>query len=136
MSESLIHKRYINFIYQKCLTLIPSNHSKLILMDRSEDLLIRDIPPIIYGYRPDLFYEFNSLLIIGEAKTENDFQTKHSLNQYKKYLKYCSKYLGESYLIICCPWRCTSTLKYIISNLNKEYKNVTNIIILDELSGE
>lgn len=136
MGESLIHKQYINIIYGYCLDLVPKNHSKLILMDGNDNLLSKEVPPIIGGFRPDLYYEFNSLLIIGEAKTKNDYHTRHSLNQYKEYLRYCSHYWGESYLIICCPWMCTADVKNIIKTINKEYKNETNIIILDEISGE
>ena len=136
MGESIIHKQYIDIIYNYCLNIVPNNHSKLILIDNDDNLLIREVPPIINGYRPDLFYEFNSLLIIGEAKTEKDYYTNHSLNQYKEYIKYCSHYGGDSYLIICCPWMCTGDIKNIIRKISKEYKNKINIIILDEISGE
>ena len=103
-------------------------------MDVNENLLYKEVPPIINGFRPDLYYEFNSILIIGEAKTRNDYSTKHSLNQYKEYLKYCENFCGNSYLILCCPWECSADVKIIISKISRD--NKTNIIILDEISGD
>ncbi|WP_455579137.1 hypothetical protein [Faecalibacillus intestinalis] len=105
-------------------------------MDGNENLLTKEVPPIIDGFRPDLYYEFNSLLIIGEAKTKNDYLTKHSLNQYNKYIHYCSRYWGDAFFIICCPWGCTADMNIIIKKINNKYKNKVNIIILDEISGE
>lgn len=136
MGESIIHKQFIDKIYRYSLKIIPINHSKLILIDGNENLLFKETPPIINGYRPDLYYEFNSLLIIGEAKTKNDYSTKHSLNQYKEYLRYCSNFDGESYMILCCPWMCTSDLRIIVNKIKKNYKKEINIIILDEISGD
>ena len=39
------------------------------------------------GFVPDLYYKYNGLLIIGEAKTDSDFEREHSLQQYISYLK-------------------------------------------------
>ena len=136
MGESIIHKQFIDRIYNRTLKIIPNNHSRLILMDGNENLLFKDIPPLINRYRPDLYYEFNSLLIIGEAKTKDDYSTKHSKNQYTEYIKYCSNYKGDCFLILCCPWECTADLKNIINRINKNYKNNLKIIFLDEISGD
>ena len=35
------------------------------------------------GYVPDLYYKYNDLIIIGEAKTENDLERVHSINQFE-----------------------------------------------------
>lgn len=136
MGESLIHKQFIKKIYNYTLYVIPKEHSRLIFMDGDENLLFKEVPPIINGYRPDLYYEFNSMLIIGEAKTKDDYDTKHSLNQYKEYIRYCINFQGDSYLILCCPWTCTSDLKVIINRIKNDYKKKINIIFLDEISGD
>ena len=47
------------------------------------------------GFIPDLYYKYNGLLIIGEAKTDKDFEREHSLQQYISYLKYLKKYSNE-----------------------------------------
>ena len=136
MGESSIHKNYIQLIYNKTLKIIPDNHSKLILVDGYDSLLKNDISPIIGGYRPDLYYEFDSLMIIGEAKTQEDFSKKHSINQYNEYLKNCANYNGTSYLLLCCPWQCTVSLKSIIKKLKSNYSDKINIIFIDEISGD
>ena len=136
MGESSIHKHFIDRIYTYILKIIPNNHSKLIYMDCDKNLLVNEIPPIINGFRPDLYYEFNSLLIIGEAKTKNDYSTKHSINQYKEYIKYCNNYDGKSYLVLCCPWKCVADLKCIVKKIEQNYEQNINIIFLDELNGE
>lgn len=136
MGESTLHKEYINVIYYRTLKIIPENHSRLILMDGNENLLFKEVPPIIGGFRPDLFYEFDSIMVIGEAKTKNDYATKHSINQYKEYIKCCSMYNGESYLILCCPWTCTLDLKNIINKIKRDSKYKIKVIYMDEISGD
>ncbi len=45
-------------------------------------------PPLINNFRPDVIAwdVTGSLMVIGEAKTGADVETKHSLNQYKAFL--------------------------------------------------
>ena len=40
------------------------------------------------GVIPDLFYKHDNLLIIGEAKTDEDLEREHSLYQYQVYFNY------------------------------------------------
>ena len=40
------------------------------------------------GFVPDLYYNHNKLTIIGEAKTEEDLERSHSIEQYKSYIKH------------------------------------------------
>ena len=136
MSESVQHKQYIDRIYKYTLNLIPENHSRLILIDGDDHLRNKDIPPLINGFRPDLYYEFDSILILGEAKTRNDYATKHSVNQYREYYKHCAYYQGVSYIILSCPWTCSADLKTIIRKIKQEYKNQVKVIFLDEMSGD
>ena len=75
-------------------------------------------------------------MIIGEAKTKNDYSTKHSLNQYREYIKYCNNFCGDCYIILCCPWMCIPELKIIIRKIKSNYSKDIKIIFLDEISGD
>ncbi len=44
------------------------------------------------GYVPDLYYKYNDLIIIGEAKTENDLERVHSINQFESYINHLENY--------------------------------------------
>ncbi len=136
MGESTVHKEYINIIYKQTIKIIPKDHTRLILMDGNDNLLVKEVPPLINGFRPDLFYEFNNLLIIGEAKTRNDYSSKHSLSQYKEYIDYCKRYNGSAYLLFCCPWDCIMDMKRILMSLIKDDKSKINLFFLDEISGD
>ncbi|MEG0408403.1 MAG: hypothetical protein RR623_05965 [Bacilli bacterium] len=136
MGESTTHKNYIDIIYKQTIKIIPKNHTKLVLMDGNDNLLVKEVPPLINRYRPDLFYEFGNILIIGEAKTKKDYNSKHSLSQYKEYLEYCNRYPGTAYLLFCCPWDCTLDLKRIVYKLLKKTELNVHLIFLDEIYGE
>lgn len=43
------------------------------------------VPRMSEGFVPDLYYNYNNQIIIGEAKTEQDMEREHSLQQYNSY---------------------------------------------------
>ena len=75
-------------------------------------------------------------MFIGEAKTELDFDRKHSKEQYDSYLEELDNYDGEGWLVISVPWQIVPTAK----NYFKRKKNIKGIqckiIILNELGKE
>ena len=86
------------------------------------------------GYIPDVYYKYKNTLIIGEAKTDNDFERIHSIQQYTSYLRYLKRY-EENYkciLIIAVPWETTKTACRIIYKLSRENNNL-NLIIMNEM---
>lgn len=86
------------------------------------------------GFIPDLYYKYNGLLIIGEAKTDKDFEREHSLQQYISYLKYLKKYSNECrcIFIIAVSWETTKTAFRIISKLAIENDRI-EIIFMNEM---
>ena len=86
------------------------------------------------GFVPDLYYKYNGLLIIGEAKTDSDFEREHSLQQYISYLKYLKKYSDEyrCIFIIAVPWETTKTACRIINKLAIENDKL-EIIFINEM---
>ena len=88
---------------------------------------------LINGYRPDLFYKYKEKIIIGEAKTKNDIDRKHSIEQYKSYLEYCSLNGENTKFIISVPWTETIYAKRILKNLKSQFNYNTKILVLNDV---
>lgn len=70
------------------------------------------------GFYPDVFYEYGDKLIIGEAKTSKDVDTRHSNKQYESYIQKCINHKGTVHLVVAVPWP-----EYIfMKNKFKRYK--------------
>ena len=86
------------------------------------------------GYVPDLYYNYNELIIIGEAKTENDLERTHSLQQFESYIKHLDKYYKMRYkavLIVAVPWQASISAYRILKRMIFD-KNI-KLIIINEL---
>ena len=82
--ESSTHINLVNIITKYVSSIVPVSNRCLIEVDSSgEKSLVRSINNFI----PDVYYSFDELLIIGEAKSENDFLRTHSKNQYDAYIE-------------------------------------------------
>ena len=93
MSESDQHKKLVELIIEYIEVCVGKENSCFIESDISDD---RPLPLLTEeGFRPDVVYEYNRLMIIGEAKTSDDVLREHSLLQYASYLKKCSLYQGK-----------------------------------------
>lgn len=78
----------------------------------------RSRPPLIGGYRPDLFVagSIDRPAIIGEAKTELDFDTVHTGLQLEAYLRYLAKQ-PSGVLVVSVTWRARRTAKSKVKRL-------------------
>lgn len=133
MSESPIHNSYVRKIYNYAKKHI-SNESLCFL---KADILECDKPTLTYNsFVPDVSYLYNNLMIIGEAKTYDDFNTEHSLKQYQAYFKELSNFAGIGYFIACVPWQITITAKNHFARLKKESGKDIKVIILTDDSSE
>ena len=131
MGESQNHIHLVKIARKYILSLIPAGNTKLLCADLPDEI---EKPLSIYGkFKPDLYYSFNNLLIIGEAKTLNDFERTHSVEQFDSYIKYCNNFEGTSILVISVPWQLHKTAKnYFCRKKRKEVLNI-KFIILNEL---
>ena len=122
-------KAMASWVKQNC---HPNEHA-LMLLDLPETLR-RDNPPLIGGYIPDLYIK-SERMIIGEAKTSQDIETKHSREQYTQYLKHLKQY-RDSLFIMAVPWNCVPSTKSLIRRVQKNInaENV-NTVILEKLPG-
>lgn len=130
MGESLKHISLIN-IMKEYICSKENVDKALLFVDDPADR--KNAPPTINGYRPDIYYDFNGLLIIGEAKTKDDLLNNHTKGQLENYLILCANYTGESRLYLSVPW----TEAILAQNLVKKYSKIlgvnVNFCIVDEL---
>ena len=108
MSESAQHIQLVNLIIDEVASMVGETNQCFIMSDVADDYAL---PPLMEeGYRPDVYYQYQNCLIIGEAKTSDDVARMHSKSQYESYLKKCSLFTGN----ILKAW----TLRFRIIMLN------------------
>ncbi len=133
MSESKDHRNYIKYLHAKAKDIVPPECKKLILID-SDQCTGSEIPSFTEeGFRPDLYYCFRDLLIIGEAKTPNDILTNHSKKQYKSYIRKCSEFKGTSYILLATSWLASPALSDHFRVIVKSVNPSPKVLVLDEL---
>lgn len=133
MSESLTHHNYVKKIYFKVKNMISDDE----LIFLKADLFDYEKPSLVYGkFIPDVMFCHNDCLIIGEAKTLDDYKTEHSYNQYESYMRECKNFPGESYFIICIPWTLFISAQNHFKLLKKKYNEKTKVIVLADNGWE
>lgn len=88
----------------------------------------------VYGnFVPDIFYSYKDMLIIGEAKTADDFFRIHSKEQYAAYIDECNLHNGQALIVVSVPWQLVLTAKNYFKKVKKD-KNITfDIVIINEM---
>ena len=131
MSESEKHQELIKLAVNCVFSLVPENNKVLVECDTPET---KRPTHILGGYIPDVYYEFDKQLIIGEAKTYKDFSTRHSQDQIEAYL--ITLDASASYesvtLVISIPWEITAqAFNYLKAKKLKHNQSIKIIIITD-----
>lgn len=99
------------------------------------DSAVGSKPPNIGSYRPDLFISNEKLLLIGEAKTESDWQKRHSLEQYKDYMTACLRHNGTSIILGAVPWHIEKSLRSrLLSLFTSEQLAKVQIIVISDMT--
>lgn len=133
MSESLQHQQLVQQIIKETINIVGIENKSLIVTDAADE---RTSPPLTSeGFRPDVYYCYQNLLIIGEAKTSSDIERLHSLKQYESYIKKSSLYPGKAILIVAVPWMDHATIHNILVKIKKRYPGQYMIKILDGIGG-
>ena len=132
MGESRNHIELVSVAYRCALTFVPHGMECLVKADTADS----EKPSHVIGnFIPDVFYWHDDLLIIGEAKTINDFDRPHSIAQYKAYLEECQNFSGTAILIISVPWQLVLSAKNYFRLLSRNMEKKTRIIIINEING-
>ena len=133
MPESIQHHQLVQILKKEVQAIVSSDQWGLIQMDSPESS--SPPPKTIDGYRPDVYYQFENLLVIGEAKTSNDVETRHSRAQYASYLKECANFDGQAFLIMVVPLLEQASVNNILRNLKKAFSGNYQIIVKGWLGG-
>lgn len=131
MPESQYHIN-LTRLMDKYVQQVLKINSGYILLDTPETSL-GSKPPLIQGYRPDIYVNPPDRLIIGDAKTAEDWDRRHSHDQYRAYVKECSQYKGHSLFLLAVPWQversARARLKYMF--LEESQSNLDILVISD-----
>lgn len=76
----------------------------------------------VNGYVPDVFAKsFTSTIniVIGEAKTCRDIETRHTALQLESYLTFCSQEVQSAVLVVAVPWAYHRQARQILINIAK-----------------
>lgn len=129
MSESIQHQKLVKLILEYTENLVGFDKSCFISSDVADGL---SIPPLTAeGYRPDVFYLYDEVMIIGEAKTSDDVRRIHSCAQYESYIKKCSLFSGYAYFVVSVHWSDKASISNILNRIKKKYAGEYKIVILE-----
>lgn len=128
--ESQAHIDLVNRIYEYMTRLIKEEN--ICLIERDSAGVIGEAYTAD-SFVPDVYYSFGGTLMIGEAKTENDFERNHSIRQYESYIKECNLFEGDATLIIGIPWQLSATAKNFFRRKKNKKKINFRVIVLDEM---
>ncbi len=119
MSESVIHHKLVLRLIGYIQNTVGSDLKCFIQADNCRGFVLS--PQMDDGFRPDVYFEYGDVLIIGEAKTNLDVSRQHSINQYRSYLKTCQNYHGKALFIMTVPYLSYAETNNIIKKIKKEF---------------
>ena len=118
MGESNKHKVLVEYALRFIKDSVGEDLSYFIETDINDG---RPLPQLtMEGYRPDVFFEYNGVMFIGEAKTSDDILREHSINQYYSYLKKCSLKQGHATFVLAVPLEDWARANNILVKIKKE----------------
>lgn len=128
MSESSKHRKLVELIIQYVGKKVGDDFLCLVETDLSDG---HPLPQLTdEGFRPDVLFEYNGTLIIGEAKTSDDILREHSIQQYASYLKKCSLYWGKAEFVIAVPWMDQATANNVLQRMSRNIPGEYSISVL------
>lgn len=128
MSESIQHQKLVKMIIEDIANTVGESCCCFIESDIADGHTLPQLTS--EGFRPDVMYQYQNTMIIGEAKTSKDIDRTHSLLQYESYIKKCSLFDGEATLIVAVPWIEYATIYNIIHRIKNHYPGNYGIRIL------
>jgi hypothetical protein len=120
MSESAGHITLVQSIKRWLLESYQNSGNLCLYLD-SPFGKIGNKPPVIDGFIPDVYAILlgEELIIIGEAKTAHDLETRHTKAQLEVFLRHCSN-KGNAILVIAVPWNLVNSARSLIRFLKKK----------------
>lgn len=122
--ESEAHKEYV---------LNAVEYIKL-MFDVTDNQITTDLgepgktpPTVIDGFRADIYVHTPQYIIIGEAKTDNDINNKHTIEQFAAYIKEVMTFNQERHIVMSCSCAAYASMRNFIRVFRKKYdwSNIT-----------
>ena len=137
MAESEKHISLVRCLYNWVKDELFDGDSGAIFIDLPESKPHCKPSLLVAGVRPDLYAKRtrDNLLIIGEAKTPSDLETKHSIGQYKSFLNECENHKGPSLIIMAVPWDFQRAAQNLLASLVGKNQERVEIKVLEKLPG-
>ena len=120
MAESLVHLHLVS----RLVSYIQGEYQpiyELAIFHDLPNLLGADKPPRIGGFIPDVYAVDipTSIVILGEAKTEDDLETQHSRKQLTAFFQFL-QVQSCGVLVLSVPWQAKARAKNLVGGLRKE----------------
>lgn len=78
-------------------------------------------PKVIDGFRADIYVLTPEVIIIGEAKTDDDISNRHTTAQLAAYIKEVKTFHQERHIVMSCSWISYAKMRNFIRNFRKPY---------------
>lgn len=138
MAESELHITLVRHLFSWVRDSLFDGDTGNIYVDLPEVARYAKPTNLCSGVRPDLSARShrNDLLVLGEAKTAADLETRHSILQYNSYIEECERHPGPAMIVLAVPWHARRTaINLLVSLLGKKAASKTQIHVLDNLPG-
>lgn len=76
-------------------------------------------PKSINGYRADIYVNTPTMIIIGEAKTDNDIYNNHTVAQLSSYVMDVCTYKKERHIVMSCSMAAYPSIRNFIRRFRK-----------------
>lgn len=136
MPESATHqllvKQLVLWITSNC----ADAGGSLLLVDEPSRTAI-DKPPGVSGYTPDVYWKTvdGRSVVVGEAKSAYDVESRHSRKQYASFLLHLSR-IESGTLVVAVPWHVVNQAKSLIRAIQRESGcGGVKTVFLDQLPG-
>ncbi len=131
MPETYQHKRLVKAMIEFVRNAYFNGDTSRLLVDSAVSRHSGRTPDI-GGFRPDLFANQlgSTAVILGEAKSIQDFENLHTLAQLTSFMSYCDRF-PDSIFVLAVPWVFQRNAESLVHMLKKRHdmKLVTTIVL-------
>ena len=136
MPESATHLGLVQHLVSWVEAHCRSEQDSLLFVD-DPSRAATDKPPSICGYMPDVYWKTRRghSVLIGEAKSAYDVESRHSRKQFASFIAHLSS-VEKGTLLIAVPWHVVPQAKSLIRVIQRDTGSITvRTIFLEYLPG-
>lgn len=136
MAESATHQLLVRALVRWIDTNCADSSNGLLFVDEPTRTM-EDKPPRLSGFTPDVYWKAidGARVIIGEAKSAYDVESRHSRKQYAAFLSHLGR-VESGILLIAAPWHVINQAKSLIRTIQRNCGlSGVKAVFLDQLPG-